>query len=397
MKVAHFDAFSGAAGDMILAALIDAGCDVPALESALSALEVGPWRLEVRRESRHGLAAIRLIVHDEHGPAHGHHHRTWADIRQLIGQASLPGASADRAVRIFTRLAEAEAAVHGTEPEAVHFHEVGAVDAIVDIVGAAVAVELMAIGRVTCSAIPPGSGTVRCAHGELPVPAPATAELLKGVPTRPSPNDGELTTPTGAAILTSLADSFGPMPAMTLERVGCGAGTREGRHAPNILRVLIGEASGDDDALDADGVWVVETNLDDATAEVVADAARRLMDAGALDVFTTAVTMKKGRSGLVLTCLVHEPRRAECERLIFEHTGTFGLRRHWCERAMLRRRIETVQTRYGPVRLKVGRRGEAVVRAAPEFDDCRQAAEAAGVSVQTVMQEALRLYDGGPR
>lgn len=395
MKVAYFDAFSGAAGDMIVAALLDAGCDAAALESALAALKVGHYRLEVRREIRQGITATRFLVHLEHG--HDHHHRSWADIRGLIDQAGLPGASAERAKAVFARLAEAEAAVHGTTPDAVHFHEVGAVDSIVDIVGAAVALELMGIQEVFCSAIPVGSGTVTCAHGLLPVPAPATAELLKGVPIRPSPGEasgeelGELTTPTGAAILTTLAQRFGPLPAMTPSAVGYGAGTRQGKHAPNVLRVVIGERS-DDQGLETDAVWVIETNLDDATAEVVADAAGRLMAAGALDVTTTATTMKKGRSGVILSCLAHDAERAACERILFEHTGTFGLRRHGCERSMLRRRHETVQTRYGPVRLKIGSLGSREVRAAPEYEDCRRAAEAFGVSVQTVMQEALQRY-----
>jgi len=400
MNVAHFDAFSGAAGDMIVAALLDAGCDLAAIESALAQLDVGHYRLEARKEPRHGVAATRFIVHLEHG--HDHHHRTWADIRQIIASADLPGAAGERATAIFTRLAEAEAAVHGTSPEAVHFHEVGAVDSIIDIVGAAVALELMGVRRVTCSAIPTGSGTVQCAHGVLPVPAPATGELLKGVPIAPPPGPqtdepaGELTTPTGAAILTALSEGYGPMPAMTLQAVGCGAGTREGRAAPNILRVFIGDAPGDD-GLDADGLWVVETNLDDTTPEVVADAVGRLLDAGAADAYTVPVMMKKGRSGILLACLVHDDRRAACEEIIFRHTGTFGLRRHWATRSMLARAHETVETPFGSVRLKVGRRGESVLRVSPEFEDCRRAAEAAGVSVHEVMQAALRCWGGGER
>jgi pyridinium-3,5-bisthiocarboxylic acid mononucleotide nickel chelatase len=403
MKVAYFDAFSGAAGDMIIASLLDAGCDREELERILAGLNVEHYRIDVRREMRHGIAATRFIVHldephhHDHGHAHAHHHRTWADIREMILAADLPGGARDRAVAIFSRLAEAEAAVHGTEPDAVHFHEVGAVDSIVDIVGTAVALELMGIERVVSSPLAIGSGTVECAHGVLPVPAPATAELLKGVPLRPAPSKGdhqetgELLTPTGAAILTTLADRFGPPPAMTAEAVGYGAGSRQGAHAPNVLRVMIGETTADE-GLDADGVWVIETNLDDTTAEVVADAAGRLLAAGALDVYTMAATMKKGRTGLVLSCLAHEGERAICERLLFEHTGTFGVRRHWCQRSLLARRHETVETPYGSVRVKIGRMGDRDLRAAPEFEDCRQAARAAGVSVQAVMQAALRAY-----
>jgi len=391
MKIAYFDAFSGAAGDMVLAALVDAGLDPAALEAALSTLKVGHWHIETRPETRHGLAATRLVVHLEEG--HDSSHRRLGDIREIIGRADLPGSSAERAVAIFTRLAEAEAKVHGTTVEKVHFHEVGAVDSIVDIVGAAAALELMGIERVSASAIPTGGGTVRCRHGLIPVPAPATAELLKGVPLRPSTEQHELTTPTGAAILTTLCESFGPMPEMSIESVGYGAGKCEGKQLPNLLRVFIGRTA-DNDGLEADTVWVIETNLDDVTAEVVADASRRLMEAGALDVFSTPITMKKGRSGLLLRCLVHEDRRGEIEQLIFEHTGTFGLRRSQWSRSMLARRHETVQTRYGPVRVKLGLSGQRVVRVAPEFEDCRQAAERAGVSLQRVMQETMRRYEG---
>ncbi len=399
MNIAYFDAFSGASGDMILAALLDAGLDLAALRAALATLPVGHYQLEVFKESRHGFAATRFHVKLEHG--HDHNHRTWADIRAMIQAATLPGGSKDRAIAIFARLAEAEAAVHGSSPDAVHFHEVGAVDSIVDIVGAAVAVELLGIDRIECSPLPPGSGTVQSAHGLLPVPAPATAELLKGVPVCSSTEDGELTTPTGAAILTTLAAAFGPLPDMTVRAVGLGAGTRPGRTIPNLLRVFLGESAappaGQPADLDSDSVWTVETNLDDTTAEVVADAGQRLLAAGALDVFTTPVTMKKGRSGLVLTCLVHDAQRQLIEEIIFDHTGTFGLRRWLCSRSMLLRRHESVTTPYGPIRLKLGLRGQKVVRVSPEFEDCRRAAESHAVSVQAVMQEALRLHGGAAK
>jgi len=396
MKVAYFDAFSGASGDMILGALLDAGLDLRKLEAALTPLGVGELRLEACKESRLGIQGTRFIVHAGQGQSRSH--RSWADIRRLLERADLPGRTRQRAIDIFSRLAAAEAAVHGTSPEAVHFHEVGAVDSIVDIVGAAAALELLAIECVYCSPLPTGCGTVSCDHGTFPVPAPATAELLRGVPIAPSAEEGELTTPTGAAILTTLAAAFGPLPAMTIQAVGYGAGSRQGRALPNLLRVFVGELAAESGsvagvpALEADTVWVIETNLDDTTAEVVADAAQRLLAAGALDVYTVPITMKKGRSGLLLACLAHEAERLRCEQVIFEHTGTFGLRRYLATRSMLRRRHQTVRTRYGEVRVKLGLRGDEVVRAAPEFEDCRRAAEAAGVSVQEVMREALRLY-----
>jgi hypothetical protein len=405
MKIAYFDTFSGASGDMILGALLDAGLSLDALTAALSRLDVGHYSLEARKDERHGFAATRLIVHVDED--HAHPHRTWADIRAVIEAAGLPVKSAARAVAIFGRLARAEAAVHGTAADHVHFHEVGAVDSIVDIVGLAVALDLLGIDEVQCSAIPTGSGTVKCAHGVLPVPAPATAELLKGVPLRSSPEEGELTTPTGAAVLTTLATRFGPLPAMVVEAVGQGAGSRVNRYVPNLLRVFIGQARSEADlaavaplpaaGFEADSVWVIETNLDDTTAEVVADAAERLLAAGALDVFTVPVTMKKGRSGLLLTCLAHDAERQKVEEIIFEHTGTFGLRRHQCSRSMLSRDHETVQTQFGPVRVKIGRRGDQVVRIAPEFEDCRRAAQAHGVSVQQVMQETVRIHGGATK
>lgn len=385
MKIAYFDAFAGAAGDMIVAALLDAGCDFAALEQALATLRLHRYRLETRREKRRGIMASRFIVHLEDG--HDHHHRTWADIRKIIDAARLPGRAAERAKAIFQRLAEAEAAVHGSQPDAVHFHEVGAVDSIIDIVGAAVALELMGIDRVACSGLPLGGGTVETAHGTLPVPAPATARLLAGVPVRPSLEQQEVTTPTGAAILTTLAESYGPAPTMTLQAVGNGAGSRVGEHVANILRVFVGEAE-TDAGLQADGVWVIETNLDDATAEVVADASERLMAAGAVDVFSMPIVMKKGRAAVLVTCLAHESERAAVEAALLAHTGTFGLRRHWCTRSMLHREFRKVTTPHGEVRMKIGRRGDEVVLATPEYEDCRRVAEAVGVPVREVMRLA---------
>lgn len=319
----------------------------------------------------------------------------------MIDDANLPERAAQRAKAVFQRLAEAEATVHGTTPDKVHFHEVGAVDSIVDIVGAALALELLGIEQIYSAPIPLGSGSVRCAHGVMPVPAPATALLLRGVPTRQSPESGELTTPTGAAILTTLAEKFGPMPSMTPEAIGTGTGSRPGKQIPNILRVFIGQAAtaessktgAEADDYDHDVVTVLETNLDDSTPEIIADAATRLLAAGALDVYTTPVTMKKGRSGVMLSCLTHADRQAELVRLMLEHTTTFGVRHYETRRTMLRRRHETVTTPYGRVRMKIGLCGETVVRAVPEFEDCRRIAEAAGVSVQQVMQAAITAWN----
>ncbi len=490
MKIAYFDAFSGASGDMILAALLDAGLPLEQLDKALANLNLPGYSLSTSREIRHGITATRFVVHLDHNhepaaeepqaaphdhqhphkhehphghehphkhdhaddAAHGHsrdhghnhehhkhhdhdhkhkhdhdqsqghshdhghsheaghghsheHQRSWAEIRPMIEAANLPPRAARRATDIFQKLAEAEAAVHGSTPEEVHFHEVGAVDSIVDIVGAALALELLGIDKVYASAIPPGSGTVRCAHGLLPVPAPATALLLRGVPTRPSTEPGELTTPTGAAILATLAEGFGPMPAMTPQAIGVGTGTRPGKTIPNIMRVFIGQAgpaeeAATDDGLEHDRVCIIEANLDDATAEVIADAATRLLAAGALDVYTTPIMMKKGRSAVMLSCLARPDQRQQMQQLLFDHTTTFGLRHYTAERSMLRRQHQTVETAFGPLRIKLGLRGQETVRVAPEYEDCRraaEAAEAAGTSVQQVMQAALLAWHGGDK
>lgn len=386
MTTAYFDCFNGAAGDMTVASLIHAGADAESLRQQLTALPVTGYELTIESVTKQGFAATRFhVALDEtaHQP-----HRHLKHIVEILDGSKLSSSVIHKAKRIFTRLAEAEAKVHGTSIEKVHFHEVGAVDAILDVTGAVLALESLGVDRIVASPIPVGSGTVTCDHGIMPVPAPATAELLRGVPIAPTEETGELTTPTGAAILTTLADAFGPMPDMRIERIGYGAGTRDGRTRPNVLRVMLGSTAA---AGETDEVAVLETNLDDATPEVIAHAMDRLFEAGALDVYTLPIQMKKGRGGTMLCVLCDTERAGELESLLFVETPTFGVRRTTMRRAKLSRRLETIETEYGTIRIKVGTR-EGVTTSAPEYEDCRAAAQAHHVALRTVMTAAQHAW-----
>ena len=384
MRVAYFDCFSGAGGDMIVASLLDAGADAAALREGLVGLGLGGYTLAIERVNKQGIAATRFHVALDaatHQP-----HRHLKHIVEIIDSAKLPDRVRDRAKRIFTRLAEAEARIHGATIEKVHFHEVGAVDAILDVVGAVFALELLGVERVACSPIPVGSGTISCSHGVMPVPAPATAELLKGVPIAACDETGELTTPTAAAVLTTLATEFGPMPAMKTASIGYGAGTRDGQKRPNVLRVLIGDAAPTTGA-DVDQVMLLETNLDDATPQTIGYCVEQFFSAGALDVWTQPILMKKQRSGVLLSVLCSPGDAAKMERVMFVETPTFGVRRRLVERAILKRRQETVATPFGEIRMKIGER-EGVTTATPEFEDCRAAALEHGAALREVIAAA---------
>lgn len=383
MNIAYFDCFSGAGGDMIVAALIDAGTDSDALRKGLSALKVGGYGLSIERVTKQGLAATRFNVELDAKTPQPHRHLR--HVLEILKSSALSEGIRDKACRVFQRLAEAEAAVHGTTVEKVHFHEVGAVDAIVDVVGAVLALELLRVDRVICSPIPTGSGTVTCEHGVLPIPAPATVRLLHGVPLAACDEVGELTTPTAAAVLTTLSSTFGPIPAMTLTAVGYGAGSREGRTRPNVLRVLIGE--GVEEHGDIDQIVMLETNLDDVSPEVIGYCTERLLGEGALDVYTVPIQMKKQRPGVVLTVLCEMGKVPAMERILFAETPTFGIRRRTVERTKLRRRFETVATPFGDIRMKVGER-DGVVTASPEFEDCKAAALKHGVALREVIAAA---------
>jgi hypothetical protein len=390
MRIAYFDCFSGASGDMILAACIDAGLQIERLRQQLAPIGLEGYRIEARPVRKQGFAATQFEVICD--PAASSTHRHLKHIVDILDRAKLPAGVRERAGAIFTRLAEAEAAVHGTTIEKVHFHEVGAIDAIVDIVGACLAFEMLGLERIYVSPVPLGSGTVRCDHGLMPVPAPATAELLKGVPLAACDEPAELITPTGAAILTTVAAGFGPIPAMTLQCVGVGAGSREGQRRPNILRLLIGQAAEAGSPDETDEILVLQANIDDATGQVVGHVCEKLLEAGALDAFTSPIYMKKSRPATEITVLAALDARTTMEDILFAETTTFGLRVYPVRRSKLSRSIETVRTEVGDIRIKVGRRSGRVVRVTPEFDDCRQAARHSGRPLIEVMELARQAW-----
>ncbi len=382
MKVAYFDCFSGAGGDMIVASLIHAGADADALRDGLASLDIGGYSLSIEPVNKQGFLATRFhvdLIEQARQP-----HRHLKDIVEILDRSTLPASVRDKAARIFERLAKTEAKVHGTTIEKIHFHEIGSVDAIIDVVGAALALEQLGVERVLCSPIPTGSGTVTCEHGVMPVPAPATADLLRGVPLAACDEVGELTTPTAAAVLTTLASEFGPLPAMIVDSIGYGAGTRDGARCPNILRVLVGRTAGEGDA---DEITVLETNLDDVSPEAVGYCMEQLLAEGALDVYAMPIHMKKSRSGVVLTVLCKPNQVAAMERTIFAETTTFGIRRHNVSRAKMQRRHETVSTPFGEIRIKVGKR-DGIITVSPEYVDCRAAAREHGVALREVIAAA---------
>ncbi|TWT40921.1 hypothetical protein RAS1_36090 [Phycisphaerae bacterium RAS1] len=390
MRIAYFDCFSGAAGDMILAALIDAGCPLDYLIGVVATLNLPGVSLSAEKAKRGGISATHVRVQLAADAPRKHRHLS--HILRIIDAAGLPQKVADNARRVFTRLADAEAAVHATTVEKVHFHEVGADDAIVDIVCVAAALHQLGVESCVCSAIPAGTGTVRCDHGLMPVPAPATALLLRGAALAACEEEGELTTPTGAAILTALCESYGPLPPMTLSQVGVGAGTREGRTRANILRVLIGESAVPRPSDEHDTVVVLESQLDDATGQVVAHACSRVLEAGALDAYIVPIIMKKGRPGQLVTVLSRPDDAAALEAILFAETPTLGIRRYTCERTTLTRRQDTVQTEFGAIRVKVASRDGAALRMQPEFEDCAAAAREHKAPLTTIQDAARRAW-----
>jgi len=376
----------GIAGDMFLAAALDLGVDRVRLEAALASLPVGGFRLEVTHKSDSAIHGthVDVIPEGEHPHARG-----LPEILGIIDRSGLAPRAKAAARALFERIGRAEAKVHGIPVEEVHFHEVGAVDSIVDLCGAAVALDLLGWPRVVAAPPELGRGVVKTAHGPMPVPPPAVLELLAGKPVRPGGPPGEAVTPTGAAILAELCE-VGPLPAFVPGRVGYGLGTRTWPDRPNLLRMTLGRlAAGPADARGEDALWVLEANLDDCTGELVARAIEAALEAGALDAWAAPVTMKKGRPGVLLGALCAEGRRAAVTAALFAETTTLGLRRHRVEREILGRRIDTVETEYGPVRVKIALLGEREVGAHPEYDDCAARARERGVPVRAVMAAAL--------
>jgi uncharacterized protein (TIGR00299 family) protein len=388
VKTAHFDCFSGISGDMTLAALIDCGVDAEAIRQGIGSLGL-PIQLEIEKVRKGGFAAthVRVEAPEEDG------HRFLPEVEEILQRGTLTTRQHDLALRIFRRLAEAEAAVHGMPLEKVHFHEVGALDSIADIAGAAIGLDLLGVARFTSRSVPTGSGMVKCAHGLMPVPAPGTAELLKGVPLAPSPIKAELTTPTGAAILTTIVQQWVEQPVMTVERIGHGAGRRDFPEQPNLLRLFVGEAHGlPSVGLQTDQVWLLETNLDDLPAEVIGYCYDLLLAAGALDVFSTPIFMKKNRPGVLLSVLTPEGNVPALEEILFRETTTLGIRRSCLSRHKLNRRPCTVSTSWGPVQGKLGwREGQPAVFS-PEYEDCARVARQHGVALREVYAQAQRAY-----
>jgi len=453
MRIAYLDCFSGISGDMFLGALVDAGVPAKLFEETVAALDIGA-RLEISRVNRSGIAATKLDVyvhgekelpreicweqqshaqkhdHDHsHKPGHDHDHghdpvelkehnysqtrnegsraaasaprehrhqhgRGLKEIREIIRNAAgISEQATSVAISIFDALGAAEAKIHNSDIESVHFHEVGAVDAMVDIICAAVGAEALAVDEIVCSPLNVGGGTVKCAHGLLPVPAPATVELLKDAPVYSSGIQVELVTPTGAAIVRTLAKRFAPFPAMTIEKSGYGAGTRDFPGHANVLRLTIGEAQPEFAAnTSQETISVLEANLDDLNPQVVGYVIERLLDAGALDTFAVPAQMKKNRPGILLTVLAKLEDAARLTHIIFTETSTLGVRRREERRQTLARKWITVETRWGNVRLKIGSMNGTVTNYAPEYEDCRKLAAQHHVPLKSVMQAALQGY-----
>lgn len=384
MKIVHFDGVGGASGDMVLGALVDLGAPLDDLRRALKALPIGDFEIVTEHVKDEDISGTRLTVRVPESHGHRHLH----ELTALIESSSLPDEVRAQSVAVFQRLAEAEARVHGITPDQVHFHEVGAVDAVVDIVGNCLALHWLGATAVSVAPLPLGHGEIRCAHGTLPSPAPATLELLRGTPVTYVDEPYELVTPTGAALLTTWRSMTWPPPASRILRIGYGYGHRRLAGRPNVLRATLLEPPASDAATGT--CWVIECNVDDTTPELLGAVAVKLLEAGALDVFLTPVQMKKERPGVLITVLAPLELRERMHDLLFRETTTFGLREHAVSRIMLQRRFEEIETPYGRVRIKIGRwRGEDVT-AAPEFEDCRRLAQEKGVAVRAVYEAALR-------
>ena len=419
MKTLYLDLSSGISGDMFIAALIDLGVDARQLELELGKLRLEGYHLHVKRAHRASLEGVKFDVHlsDEHDPAahsHSHNHphehshphshvpgRDFAQIRQLITASQLTGWVKEKSVAIFRRLAVAEGRIHGLPPEQVSFHEVGAVDSIVDIVGACIAMEMLGKPRVLASPVVEGTGWIECAHGRLPIPAPATLAILgaRGIALSQTDESHELVTPTGAALLAEFVEAFGPMREVVAEKIGYGLGARDHPRRPNALLAMLGESkveargSGAGAGVhdwETDVIAVLETNLDDINAELLGNFIERALAAGALDAFHTPIQMKKSRPGVLLTVLCAQAEADKFSELLLHETSAFGIRRYTAERRKLRREFITVQTPPGSVTVKLGKLDGRVLHAAPEFESCKQLAEQAGVPVKEVYDATLR-------
>ena len=422
MKLLYLDIFSGISGDMLIGALIGLGVDARKLEGELKKLKLHGYHLHVTRQEKSGIEGVKFDVHlaDAHEHHHGHDHdyvyehhlhkhnrgrgrhhdvgRTFAEIKRVITKSKLSPWVKQKSVAVFQRIAVAEGRIHGMPPARVHFHEVGAVDSIVDIVGACIALEMLGKPQVLSSPVVEGVGWVNCAHGRFPIPAPATLAILgaRGIGLTQCDEPQELVTPTGAALLAEFAESFGPMTELVAERIGFGLGTREHKTRPNVLRAVLGKASTRKSkpsvTLDweTDRVAVLETNLDDINAEILGDFVERVLAVGALDVFHTPIQMKKNRPGILLAVLCAEGDADKFAEVMLRETSAFGVRRIVAERRKLRREFSKVKTSYGDVTVKIGRLNGRVVQAAPEFESCKKLADRAKIPLKTAFEAASK-------
>ena len=388
MKCAYFDCFSGISGDMTLGALLDAGVSAEHLRAELRGLNLPGWELSTEKVWKNGMAATYAKVRAQDTTTH----RSLTTILGIIEKSALAAGVKTRATAIFQKLGEAEAAVHDVPLEKIHFHEVGAIDAIIDIVGACIGFAALGIESFACSALNVGGGTAKMAHGVLPVPAPATARLLLGKPTYSNGIQKELVTPTGAAIVATLCSNFGPQPLMAANAIGYGAGTADLDGQPNVLRVMVGEAAEKRAAAESETIRVLEANLDDMNPQIYGYFLEKALAAGALDVFSTPVQMKKNRPGMLVTVLCKPEDESKFHEMFFAETTTLGVRTYTAERRVLARQWETVHTNFGDVRIKVARLNGHIRQASPEFEDCRKLAEAQNVPLQRVMDEAMRTW-----
>ena len=382
MKIAYFDCIAGASGDMILGALVDAGLPVEVLRERLSALKLDDeYELQAQKVSKNGFGATKVNVNlrrQEH-----HHGRHLAEIEEVVRKGNLPEPIQEKAVGMFRRLAEVEAGIHGVPVENVHLHEVGGVDTIVDVAGALIGLEALGVKQVYASPLPLGRGFVKGAHGQIPLPAPATIVLLQGVPVRGCDIEMELVTPTGALILSTVCKTFGPIPPMTLNGVGYGAGGRD-LPIPNVIRLLVGEQGAGVESL-----VLLETNVDDNSAEINGYVMEKLFAAGSLDVFFTPIQMKKNRPATMISVLCRPVDIERLEMILLRETSTLGVRRQSVERRCLEREIVTVETPYGPIRIKLAHLPDGTTKRAPEYEDCKRIAEAHNIPLRSVYESAL--------
>jgi len=384
MTIAYFDCFSGISGDMTLGALVDGGLSIDSLRSELVKLNLPGYEIEVEMVKRSGIAAtkVRVIIDNKEQKS-----RHLADILNIIDGSSLSDTIKRKSGMIFKRLGEAEARVHGTTTDKIHFHEVGAVDSIVDIVGSVIGLELLGISQIMTSAVNVGSGTVQTSHGLLPIPAPATADMLKGIPFYESSTTLELTTPTGAAIISTLGASFGPLPTMRVDRIAYGAGDKDLPDRPNVLRLMIGELAA---TYVEDTSIVIETNIDDMNPQVYDYVIEKLMQQGAQDVFLTPIIMKKGRPAILLSVLTDKSKADMILDTIFRETTSIGVRIQEVGRKKLGRELKEVDTIYGKIRVKISKHGDDILTATPEYEDCRKIAEEKQIPLKQVMEEAKK-------